>query len=252
MTTRGIQDPVAADLIEQMLAEQARLKEDIIDLQQARAIMMERTRPADITVPQEGQVLVDPDGSHALATTGGIKYFADGEWREITTPAPFIKLTRNVDTTIPGTDIMTNPFVVADGDTDIIATPGWDDYFEAVPFGNVPQEYVVRIYKPGIYFCRIACQFDFVTTALKRCHIGWHVMQETPSGSHHRMPWTSEATDNNVGVSDHAIITEDDIDNSTTNNVVEGLWSHATGSDRVMQCQMQLWRAGDFIPGVAL
>lgn len=87
MGTRGIQDPVAADLIEQLLAEQARLNEEIMDLRQAMPVLMERARPADITVPQEGQIIVDPDATHSPASDEPIKYFENGEWRALTAAA---------------------------------------------------------------------------------------------------------------------------------------------------------------------
>lgn len=81
MNTKGIQDPQARDLIEQLVAEQKRLNDEVEALKKSRPVMLERARQDDITTPKEGQLIIDPDGSMAFATDEGAKVFADGAWR---------------------------------------------------------------------------------------------------------------------------------------------------------------------------
>ena len=95
MGTRGMQDPIASDLIEQILADQARLNAEIDDLRRTHPILMERARTSDITVPQEGQIIVDSE-------TEAIKYHSNQEWRDIP-PSPLAWIWRTISGTDPAT-----------------------------------------------------------------------------------------------------------------------------------------------------
>lgn len=133
MGTRGIQDPVAADLIEQLLAEQARLNEEIMDLRQAMPVLMERARPADITVPQEGQIVVDPDATHNLASDEPIKYFENGEWRALIAPASIHHVPHvtvgSIEATLPQSTFSGTTWSVKDTTwADNVNTRVWDKY----------------------------------------------------------------------------------------------------------------------------
>lgn len=87
MGTRGIQDPIAADLLDEILAEQANLRNELTALKQASPVFMERASPADLKAPQEGQLIINPQGTHVAALDEPVQYFENGEWRSIAVAA---------------------------------------------------------------------------------------------------------------------------------------------------------------------
>lgn len=165
MGTRGIQDPLAANLLDEILAEQASLRQELMDLKQASPVFIERANPVDLKAPQEGQLIINPEGTHVAAVNEPVQYFENGEWRSIAVPAASVHHMPMITVTSPSCDLPQSTVFAGNWTAKDITWPGsglttifhWHDYATVGSrvFGDntgaLPGLSPITIRKKGLY-----------------------------------------------------------------------------------------------------
>lgn len=147
-----------------------------------------------------------------------------------------------------------NPFFETGADVEIFASPGSAEYFEAaLEFYNPPgpdyNSWVVRIHKPGIYTARLAGR-GFVLNNAAIANIEWPVIQGLdPGGSANQQYDYKPAgfSNQNIGVTDAVIVTQEDIDDATSISWCGARVAHDEATDQTWSGAFHFALAGKFL-----